>query len=224
MGQFMSDYLKIKQFLSEKPKSEQEAIEKYDLERAITSVREQRLEINPILGSYDFEHIAKIHQYLFSQIHDFAGQLRQREPFYKQSQYDLSIATIFANVAEIIPTIQAVSEFLQANNYLKNLNRDDFLYEFSVSYAEFNFAHPFEEGNGRATRILFKQLAKEAGYRFDIHNIDKKQWELASIYSCYHGKLYDNGDGSFEIEPYDESHIDIYQLIDVMDKCLVKIN
>lgn len=218
----MPDYSKIKALLNTKPKSQKEANEQNDLERAVTSVRESRLLINPIIGNYDFEHIAKIHHYLFNGLRDYAGRLRTIEPFFKQNDYDLSLVTIFADIDDIIPTINEVSQSLKENNYLKGLDRDDFLYEFSINYAEFNYAHPFEEGNGRATRILFRQLANQAGYEFNIGNIDKQEWVMASTLSCYHGKIYEGETGGFEIEAYDESHIDIDKLIAVMDKCLIQ--
>lgn len=221
MERLMIDYSKIKQILSEQPNSKEEAMERDRLERSITSYREEQLLKNPIQGEYDFEHISKIHQYLFDGLRDYAGKLREQEPFYKQNEHDPSLITIFANKNEILPTINETSKFLRENNYLKDLDRDDFVYEFSVSYAEFNFAHPFEEGNGRATRILFKQLAKEAGHEFDTSKVDKAEWDIASALSCEHGTIYDVGNNTFEIEPSDERNID--DLISVMDKCLTEI-
>lgn len=221
MGELMADYSQIKQILSEQPNSKEEAIERDRLERSITSYREEQLLKNPIQGDYDFEHLSKIHHYLFDGLRDYAGKLRQIEPFYKQNDYEPSLITIFANKDEILPTIHETSEFLKQNNYLKDLSKEDFIYEFTVSYAEFNFAHPFEEGNGRATRVFFKQLAQEAGYEFNTSKINTKQWVMASTLSCEHGTLYDLGDGVFDIEPSDERDID--KLIDVMNQCLEPI-
>lgn len=217
----MTDYSKIRKILSKKPNNKEEAMQRDRLERSITSYREEQLLQNPIKGNYDFEHLSKIHQYLFDGLCDYAGKLREIEPFYKQNEYNPSLITIFANRNEILSTINETSEFLRENNYLKDLNRDDFIYEFSVSYAEFNFAHPFEEGNGRATRILFKQIAKEAGYEFDTSKINKEEWDMASTLSCENGIIYDVGDGVFEIEPNDNRDID--GLISIMDKCLIEI-
>ncbi|WP_174521840.1 Fic/DOC family protein, partial [Moraxella oblonga] len=175
----------------------------------------------PIQGNYNFEHLTKIHQYLFEGLREYAGQLRRIEPFFKQNEYDVSLATIFADVDEILPTIDEMAQFLKENHYLKYLNHDDFVYEFAVSYAEFNFAHPFEEGNGRATRILFKQLAQEAGYEFDTSHITKQAWDAASMLSCEHGVIYELGNGRIEIEPNDDR--DINPLIDIMHQCLVRV-
>lgn len=216
----MADYSKIKQILSQKPKSQAEALERERLERSITSYREAMLSKNPIQGNFDFEHLAKIHEFLFRGLREYAGRLRTIKPFYKQNEYDPSLITIFANLDEILPTIDETSEFLKQNNYLATLHRDDFVYEFAVSYAEFNFAHPFEEGNGRATRILFRQLANQAGYDFNVNTITKPEWDMASTLSCEHGTIYELGDGTFEIEPADER--DITGLMTIMDRCLVQ--
>lgn len=41
--------------------------------------------------------------------------------------------------------------------------------------AEVNALHPFREGNGRAQRAFFAQLAAEAGYRLDWQLVDPQR-------------------------------------------------
>lgn len=41
--------------------------------------------------------------------------------------------------------------------------------------------HPFRDGNGRAIREFFRQLASEAGYAIQWYGVDRRQWVQASI-------------------------------------------
>ena len=46
-----------------------------------------------------------------------------------------------------------------------------------------NHTHPFPEGNGRSTRALLSQLARDAGYELRFSNIDKRSWDTAAARS-----------------------------------------
>lgn len=217
----MSDYRQVKAFLSQKPNSLAKAKEQERLERLITSVRAEQLKLNPIQGEYDFQHLSKIHQYLFDGLYEHAGKLRPKtQEWGKQNTQDPSLYSEFASVDECIEIIQANSEFLKDNQYLQHLNRDDFIYEFTISYAEVNSAHPFIEGNGRATRIMFQQLAQNAGYDFNINHIQKTEWNKASALSGRHFILYEDGQGGFIGE---EQDIDIQPLLNIMEQALSKL-
>lgn len=217
----MSDYSKVKDFLSKTPSSVEEAKNQESVERVITLFRENKLKINPIQGNYDFEHLSKIHKYLFDGLYDHAGQLRpQTQEWGKQNQQDPSLYSEFARADESIEIIQNNSDFLKENNYLKNLNRDDFIYEFTICYAEVNSAHPFVEGNGRATRVMFQQLAEQAGYHFDISRVDKVEWDRASALSGRHFILYEDETGGFVGE---EQEIDIEPLLELMDQSISEL-
>lgn len=215
----MADYSEVRKILAISAQSQDEAIEKDRLERTITSVRTQRLAQNPIVGKYDFEHLSKIHKYLFEGLYDHAGELRPETEYWRKQSADNTMLTEFAKASDCITIIKETSNFIIDNNYLKDLDRENFLYEFAVSYAEFNYAHPFLEGNSRVTRILFQQLAQEAGYAFDSQKIDKAEWDAACIRSCNHYILYEQEDGT---KIGEEQEQNIYPLIDIMDKVLVK--
>src|SRR5699024_9486680 len=52
---------------------------------------------------------------------------------------------------------------LRDDDYLKNLNRTEFIRRLAHHYDQFNFIHPFREGNGRAQRIFWLLVAGRAG-------------------------------------------------------------
>ena len=99
--------------------------------------------------------LCDIHQYLFDGLYDFAGKIR-----------NLNIAKggfRFANclyLEAILPVIEKMPEST--------------FEEIIAKYVEMNIAHPFMEGNGRATRIwLDMMLKKNLGKVVDWQTVDK---------------------------------------------------
>lgn len=108
-----------------------------------------KIEVGTVKGLKD------IHQYLFDGLYDFAGKVR-----------GLNIAKggfRFANsmyLEAILPVIEKMPETT--------------FEEIIAKYVEMNIAHPFMEGNGRATRIwLDMMLKKNLGKVVDWQNVDK---------------------------------------------------
>lgn len=102
--------------------------------------------------------LQKIHAYLFEGLYPFAGQIRS-----KTISKD---GFVFANgdfLPQILPTIEKMPE--------------DTFDHIVEKYVEMNIAHPFREGNGRATRIwldlIFKKNLKKC---IDWSLIDKDEY------------------------------------------------
>lgn len=108
-----------------------------------------------------FESLSLIHKYLFDEIYKFAGKMRE-----------VNIAKGNFRFAPLM--------YLQAalDNIDKMPQKDfDAIIE---KYVEMNIAHPFREGNGRATRIwLDLILKKELGKVVDWSLVDKEDYLLA---------------------------------------------
>ena len=108
-----------------------------------------------------FSALAFIHNYLFEEIYDFAGVVR-----------DVNIAKggfRFAPVMYLDTALENVSNMKQST-----------FDEIIEKYVEMNICHPFREGNGRATRIwLDIILKKELGMVIDWSKVDKEDYLLA---------------------------------------------
>lgn len=105
-----------------------------------------------------FAGLKQIHKYLFEDIYDFAGKLRT-----------VNIAKgnfRFAPVMYLAQSLKQIDKMPQSN-----------FDEIVEKYVEMNVAHPFREGNGRATRIwldlIFKKELKKV---VDWNKIDKADY------------------------------------------------
>jgi len=108
-----------------------------------------------------FVSLAEIHKFLFAEVYDFAGQVR-----------DVNIAKGNFRFAPVI--------YLQAA--LENIDKmpQSTFDEIIAKYVEMNVAHPFREGNGRSARIwLDLMLKKELNLVVDWSKVDKDDYLLA---------------------------------------------
>ena len=108
-----------------------------------------------------FEMLAFIHRYLFSEIYDFAGKMRE---------VNLAKGNFrFAPVMYLKAAVKNVEKMPQST-----------FDEIIEKYVEMNIAHPFREGNGRSTRIwLDLILKKELNRVIDWSLVDKDDYLLA---------------------------------------------
>ena len=108
-----------------------------------------------------FEALRRIHEYLFSEIYEFAGQVRT---------VNLAKGNFrFAPVMYLEAALKNVDAMPQST-----------FDEIIEKYVEMNIAHPFREGNGRSTRIwLDLMLKKELHKVVDWSRVDKNDYLLA---------------------------------------------
>lgn len=108
-----------------------------------------------------YEALSKIHEYLFGDIYDFAGKLR-----------DVNIAKSnfrFAPVMYLQLALDNIEKMPQTN-----------FDEIVEKYVEMNIAHPFREGNGRSTRIWLDLILKTEIHKVvDWSKVDKEDYLLA---------------------------------------------
>ena len=108
-----------------------------------------------------FSALKAIHKYLFDEIYDFAGEIR-----------NVNIAKgnfRFAPLMYLETALENIDKMPQSN-----------FDEIVEKYVEMNIAHPFREGNGRSMRIwldlIFKTELKKV---VDWSKVDKEDYLLA---------------------------------------------
>lgn len=105
-----------------------------------------------------FAGLVFIHAYLFGGLYDFAGKLRK-----------VNIAKGNFRFAPLVYLEQSLS-------YIDNMAQSNFE-EIIEKYVEMNIAHPFREGNGRATRIWLDLILKrEIKEVIDWNLVDKAEY------------------------------------------------
>lgn len=113
------------------------------------------IEVGTVRGLQD------IHSALFGGLYPFAGQIRK-----------LNISKggfRFANSLYLVPALEAIEKMPQ-----------DTFEQIVAKYVEMNIAHPFMEGNGRATRIWLDMILKHSlGKVIDWRKVSKEAYMQA---------------------------------------------
>ncbi len=147
------------------------------VEAGITFAKAVSLEKNPIKGNFDLEHYCAIHRYLFEDIYEWAGKLREVEMSKK--------GTSFAK-AETLPSMcTACFNRLHRLSYFRNLKFSEFAENIADLYSSLNLLHPFREGNGRTLRIFIAQLIRFGGYDIDFSLMDTDELMIATIHAAH---------------------------------------
>lgn len=135
-----------------------------NVEEKISKKKALKLFENDILKNLPtgkFKTLAKIHEYLFEDIYEFAGKVRT--------------VNISKGNFRFAPLIYL-------NEALENIDKmpQSTFDEIISKYVEMNVAHPFREGNGRSTRIWLDDiLKKELNKVVDWSKVDKEDYLLA---------------------------------------------
>lgn len=108
-----------------------------------------------------FSALKAIHKYLFEDIYDFAGEIRN---------VNISKGNFrFAPLMYLEAALENIDK-------MPNTTFD----EIVEKYVEMNIAHPFREGNGRSTRIWLDLILKTQIHKVvDWSKVDKEDYLLA---------------------------------------------
>ena len=132
-------------------------------EREITHSALIFLREAPARPDYDLTHLCTIHRRIFGDVYEWAGQIRT---------VAISKGSMFCLPQHIESSAAEIFRALRAENLLRGLNRNAFTERLAYYLGEINAVHPFRDGNGRAQRALFGQLAVDAGFVLDWQRLD----------------------------------------------------
>ena len=134
----------------------EEKISKSNAKKLYDSGDIDKLEVGTFTG------LETIHRYLFSDIYDFAGEIRT-----------VNIAKgnfRFAPVMYLNVSLEHIDQMPQSN-----------IDEIVAKYVEMNIVHPFREGNGRSTRIWLDLILKQELSKVIDWNLINKEDYLSAM-------------------------------------------
>ncbi len=145
-------------------------------EYAFVSTRQADLEVGTVVipATYDAAHLRAIHHHLFQDVYDWAGEHRT--------------VPLAKDISEFAPT-NRISSYLDGaaamvdNTSWPSVPADEFARTMAKVYAWANHAHPFREGNGRATKIWLAAIAEQSPWQLDYERIDADAWNQAAALS-----------------------------------------
>lgn len=119
--------------------------------------------------------LCHIHHILFGDIYAWAGKIRTVE-----IRKNAEGAEFFLPSVNIPMGIEWSHAELVRDGMLKGMGSEHFAERLAYHYDNYNFVHPFREGNGRTQRLLWTCIAHDAGYDLDWRLVSGKENDEAS--------------------------------------------
>jgi cell filamentation protein len=135
-------------------------------EAKVSTLRIAQLAAHRLDGAYDLPHLQEFHRVIFQDLYGWAGELRSA-PLAKPG-------SLLALPAHIESYATDVFRQLADERYLSGLTHEQFVDRLAHYYADINAVHPFREGNGRAQRAFFRQLALDASHTLAWEHLDSE--------------------------------------------------
>lgn len=127
------------------------------VEHELADIRLVQMHDHPIApATFDLTHFQAVHQFLFQDVYEWAGQLRAVDAVKGRS--------LFTPPGQIEAMADVVFGHLAGGDYLRHRSKADFVDGLATTLTAVNILHPFRDGNGRTTRAWAEQLAAQAGY------------------------------------------------------------
>ena len=152
--------------------------ELYKKEKILTNAKMIILNLYPVKGNLDYEHLKSIHHFLFADVYTWAGKDR----------YDVNIVaefgkgkTQFTTYDQLPQVSKVLFKALKDEDYFKGQDKETFRKSASVFMNGLNILHPFREGNGRVQRIFMQYLAENTGYKLSFQDTSEDEMIRASI-------------------------------------------
>ncbi len=134
-------------------------------------------------GDMTADHIdaRSIHRALFADVYAWAGSYRVTELRLGDEAFARR-----SSVPRRMKRIEASARALVADD---TQSRDGALAcQLARLYAEYNYVHPFREGNGRTGVMILHIVASLRGHRLDLGAVSRAQWYAASRHSMPGGR------------------------------------
>ncbi|MFC0456219.1 Fic/DOC family protein [Arthrobacter liuii] len=137
-----------------------------EAEGDLSFARLMQLMDHPPKATGNLDELRAIHRHLFQDVYEWAGELRTVD-----LRKNVEGAEHFLPVSLIGRAAAYAAEELRADNALRGLDLDRFIERLAYHYDQFNYVHPFREGNGRTQRVFWNRVARDAGWQLDWRSV-----------------------------------------------------
>ncbi|MDD2180873.1 MAG: Fic family protein [Bacilli bacterium] len=176
-----------------------------DVERGYSTYKLSKIYLKEFTGNFDINHYLDIHKYIFEDLYDFAGEIRNE---------NINKSGIPFCRPEFIGKYLKCN-LLQMKKDLKMVTDEDSLLNYLAHYyGEIDIIHPFREGNGRVQREFFRQYLQYINKKtnFKDYKLEYSRWTKEDKKNLIEGCIISAKIGDTSL------------LKHVLSKSLVKVN
>jgi cell filamentation protein len=138
----------------------------------------------PIKATRDLDEFRAIHRWLFGDVYGWAGHIRTVD-----IRKNVPGAQPFLPVSMIARSAGYIAQELADDRFLQDLSRSAFVERLAHHYDQWNYIHPFREGNGRTQRAFWGRVAHDAGWVLIWAHVSQQTNDAASRAASETGDL-----------------------------------
>lgn len=136
---------------------------------AVLGERALRTGAVTVRQTFDAAHIKEIHRHLLGDVYEWAGEYRAVNLTKGKGGFaHFELGHIDAHL-QLASTVVAHTDW-------PTLQHGQFAQRIAEVFAHVNQAHPFREGNGRATKLFLHDVAQRSPFRLDFGRVDPDAW------------------------------------------------
>ncbi|MDR0958922.1 MAG: Fic family protein [Propionibacteriaceae bacterium] len=139
--------------------------------------------------TFDAAYLRGIHRFLFQDVYPWAGEYRTLNMVKAGSTRGFADVEI----GEVDDQLDEMSLIIHSTAWAC-LDRFEFATAAAAVFTHLNYAHPFREGNGRASKVFMDHVADMSRFMLDFSRINPWLWNGASALGCPEI-------GSYEVDP-----------------------
>lgn len=163
-----------------------------DAEADYVSLRLRELAENPLRGDYDFKHLCAMHQYIFQDIYEWAGEIRIIN-IEKEEPALGGLSVEYSDKTEIKRDLSEALDRMVSRSWA-DLSLDDGAKCFSEDLAAVWKVHGFREGNTRLAVTFCCQFVEAQGIPIDRTIFEKNSTYVRTALVAYSAVFHDLGD------------------------------
>ena len=163
-----------------------------DAEADYVTFRLKEITVKPLLGNYDWAHLLAMHQYIFQDIFEQAGEQRKMN-IIKEEPVLGGLSVEYSDFFDIAKDSERTLKEMRSKKW-GSMNTHDSALEFSDSLAKLWKIHPFREGNTRTTVTFCCQYADEIGLNPDRKLFEDNAQYVMTALVAYNAVFDDMGD------------------------------
>lgn len=168
----------------------QEKLDEAEADYVVFRLKE--LHINPLQGSYDYNHLLKMHYYIFQDIYEWAGQQRKIN-MYKEEPVLGGLSVEYSDIFDIESEASSILREMNVKPWEK-MNQYSRAEEFAACMAKLWKVHCFREGNTRTVVTFCCQFADERGLSIERKLFEENANYLRTALVAYNAVFHDLGD------------------------------
>ena len=165
-----------------------------DAEADYVVFRLKDIVLNPLRGDYHTPHLLQMHEYLFQDIFEWAGEVRTIS-IYKEEDVLGRLSVEYSDPFDIINDLHHVLSDMRKKEW-KDMDRLQRSKEFCDSLARLWKIHPFREGNTRTTITFCCQYADEMGFPINRKLFEENSRYVRTALVAYNAYFADGNDFS----------------------------